>query len=104
MTPNKTKSYKLALLLGLLIPILYLFFSELINDKILGKTDLERLTSIPILGIVGRNYSGFALLSKQSPKSSVYEGFRSYKTNLNFLNSSKQDKEILSYFFSQWGR
>lgn len=95
VTPNKKRSYKIALLLGLLIPILYLFLSELINDKILVRTDLERLTSIPILGIVGRNYSGFELLSKQSPKSSVYEGFRALRSNLNFLNSSKKDKVYL---------
>ena len=87
VTPNKPKSYKIALLLGLLLPILFLFFSDLINDTIIARADLERLTSIPILGIVGKNYSGFELLSKQSPKSSIYEGFRALRSNLNFLNS-----------------
>ena len=57
VSPDKQKSYLLALLCGLLIPILYLLLEEIINDTIMSKKDLERLTKIPILGIIGRNYS-----------------------------------------------
>ena len=45
--------------------------------------------------MVGRNYSGFSLLSKQSPKSAVYEGFRALRSNLNFLNPNADKKVYL---------
>ena len=93
ISPNKKRSYTLALLFGLLVPILFLFFLDFIRDTIVNRSDLERLTKIPILSIIGRNYSGYELLSNQSPKSSLYEGFRALRSNLNFLNTST-DKQV----------
>ena len=95
VSPDKNKSYLIALLCGLILPIAFMLFSELINDTIITRTDLERLTKIPILGLIGKNYSGFSLLSKQSPKSSVYEGFRALRSNLNFFNTAKDKKVYL---------
>jgi len=95
VSPDKYKSYLIALLCGLILPIAFMLFSELINDTIITRTDLERLTKIPILGLIGKNYSGFSLLSKQSPKSSVYEGFRALRSNLNFFNTAKDKKVYL---------
>lgn len=95
VSPDKNKSYLVALLCGLLLPIGFMLISELLNDTIIDRKDLERLTKIPILGLIGKNYSGFSLLSKQSPKSSVYEGFRALRSNLNFLNPNKDKKVYL---------
>ena len=93
--PNKIRTYIIAFLLGLLVPVVYLFIVELINNKILTKIDLEKLTSIPILAVLARNYSGNTLLSKHSPKSSVYEGFRALRFNLNLLNNNNSSKVYL---------
>jgi capsular exopolysaccharide synthesis family protein len=93
VTPNTKKSYLIALLFGLLIPVLYIFILDLLNDTIITRMDLEALTKVPILGIIGRNYSGYDLLSKKDPKSPVYEGFRALRSNLNFLNPN-QDKQV----------
>lgn len=93
--PDKDKSYLIALLMGLLLPISFLLISELVNDTIITRSDLERLTKISVLGMIGRNYSGHNLLSSQSPKSSVYEGFRTLRSNLNFFNAAKDKKVYL---------
>ena len=93
LIPNTKKSYLIALLLGVLVPFIFVVISELISDTVTTRIDLERLSSIPILAVIGRNYSGYELLSKQSPKSSVYEGFRALRSNLNFFNSL-QDKQV----------
>ena len=95
VTPDKNKSYLIALLCGLLLPIAYMLISELLNDTITTREDLEKVTKIPILGLIGKNYSGFSLLSKLSPKSSVYEGFRALRSNLNFFNPTKDKKVYL---------
>ena len=89
VTPDRARSYTIALLLGLLIPILILFLIEVLNDKIITRSDVDKFVDLPLLGIISKNYSGHTLLSKQSPKASVYEGFRSLRSNLNFLNPSK---------------
>ena len=93
--PKKKKSYLIALLLGLLIPILFLLIRELIDDTLLTRTELEKITKIPFLGIIGKNYSNYNLLSNQSPKSAVYEGFRALRSNLNFFNVNHEKKVYL---------
>tara|TARA_B100001758_G_C18416864_1_gene620792 strand:+ start:4268 stop:6607 length:2340 start_codon:yes stop_codon:yes gene_type:complete len=95
VSPDKKKSYILALIFGVLLPVLYLLVSEMLNDTIVLRSDLERFCSIPVLAIIGRNYSGHNLLSEQSPKSSVYEGFRALRSNLNFTNISKKNMVYL---------
>ena len=81
--------------MGLLIPICFLLISELVNDTIVTRSDLERLTKISVIGMIGKNYSGHNLLSSQSPKSSVFEGFRALRSNLNFFNPAKDKKVYL---------
>ena len=95
LTPDKEKSYIIALLLGLILPLLFVLIKEIINDKIITRIDLVNVTSIPVLGMVSRNYSGYNLLSEQSPKSAVVEGFRALRSNLNFLNQSADRKVYL---------
>ena len=93
--PNKSKNYIIAFLLGIMLPILFLLFKELLNNKIITRTDLEKSTSIPILGMIGGNDSAHNLLSKQSPKSAVFEGFRALRSNLNFFNINADKKVYL---------
>ena len=95
VTPDKANNYTIALLLGLFLPLLLLLLKEIINDKLITRIDLEKTTKIPILGMIGKNYSGYSLLSKQSPKSAVYEGFRALRSNLNFLNPNDDKKVYL---------
>ena len=93
--PDKTKNYIIALLIGLMLPMIILLIKELINEKILNRADLEKATSIPILSIIGSNHSGNILLSQQNPKSAVFEGFRALRSNLNFFNPENNKKVYL---------
>ena len=93
--PDKSKNYMLAFLLGIGLPILFLLIKELLNDKIITRTDLVKSTSIPILGMIGGNDSAHNLLSRHSPKSVVFEGFRALRSNLNFFNTNADNKVYL---------
>ena len=93
--PDKSKNYTIAFLLGMVLPLVILLLKDLINDKIITRTDLEKASSIPVLGMIGRNYSGHSLLSQQSPKSAVFEGFRAVRSNLNFFNPDSDKKVYL---------
>ena len=95
VSPDRNKVYMIAFLLGFLLPIIIIFIGELLNEKIITRIDLEKTTKIPLLGMISKNYSGYILLSKQSPKSSVYEGFRSLRSNLEFFNPSQEKKVYL---------
>ena len=92
--PNPKTVYLYALLIGLIIPILYFVIYEIFNDKILTKKDLQNLTNIPIIGFIGKNYSGNTLLSKHNPKSVTFEGFRALRSNLISLLDNSSNKNF----------
>ena len=95
LLPNKSQNYLFALLSGFILPLLFFLIIDILNDKILSRFDLDKYSTIPVLGIIGTNRSGFNLLSKQSPKSVVYEGFRAIRSNLNFKTENNNSTVFL---------
>lgn len=93
--PNKNQNILLATFLGFIFPLLFFLFFDLFNDKILSRFDVEKLTSIPILGIIGRNNNINNLLSKINPKSIIFEGFRAIRSDLSSLLEEMNGKVVL---------
>ncbi|MBT5859264.1 MAG: polysaccharide biosynthesis tyrosine autokinase [Flavobacteriales bacterium] len=91
--PNAKQTFSIAILLGFLIPLLVLLLLDVINDKIQSRLDLEKITDIDLIGVIGRNHSANNLLTKLGPKSSIAEGFRALRSNLNYKD--KEDKVYL---------
>ena len=92
--PVKSKSYAIALVLALLIPILIISILELLNDKITDKENLESQTKIPLIGIIGRNNENTNLFTDVKPSSFILEALRSIRTNINyFLNDNIENKK-----------
>ena len=93
--PNKNQNILLATFLGFIFPLLFFLFFDLFNDKILSRFDIEKLSSIPILGIIGRNNNINNLLSKINPKSMIFEGFRAIRSDLSSLLEEMNGKIVL---------
>ena len=72
-----------------------LILLDLINNKIRSRIDLEKLTDIEIIGIIGRNHSAKSLLIHLNPKSFITEGFRALRSNLSYKNQEGKDKVYL---------
>ncbi|MDC0201996.1 hypothetical protein OAJ56_02010, partial [Flavobacteriales bacterium] len=95
VTPNVTRVYTISLLAGLLLPLLLFLILDLINDKIRSRMDLEKLTEIEMIGVIGRNHAAKSLLTDLNPKSSISEGFRALRSNLSYKNYEGKDKVYL---------
>ncbi len=93
--PNKNQNILLASFFGFIFPLLFFLFFDLFNDKILSRFDIEKLSSVPILGIIGRNNNIYSLLSKINPKSIIFEGFRAIRSDLSGLLEEKNGKIVL---------
>ncbi len=93
--PLPKKSYSLALLLSLLLPTGFIFIRDQLNDTVRDKKIIEKLTKMPILGVVGLSKDGYALIVSQKPKSIIAESFRSIRTNLKYFAAGKDQKVIL---------
>ncbi len=89
--PTSRRNYMIALMLGLIIPGLYIFIVDQFHNKILDKKDIERGTQVPVIGFVGHNTSKNELPVLEKPGSSLSESFRSIRTNLKYyLNGEKK--------------
>jgi tyrosine-protein kinase Etk/Wzc len=93
--PNYQLNYLVGGALGLIIPLLFIVIRELTFDRIETRGQLERITSIPIIGVIGHNdlTSNLAILDK--PKSIIAETFRSLRSNLQYFSTEKELQTIL---------
>jgi len=95
ISPNKQLNYLLAIIAGLIIPFCYLILKNAFNNKIESQDDIERLTSIPVLGKILHNRYKTNNLMFEFPKSNLAESFRSLRTNLDFYARGDQRKVIM---------
>ncbi|MCZ2845019.1 MAG: polysaccharide biosynthesis tyrosine autokinase [Candidatus Bathyarchaeota archaeon] len=82
-----------ALLLGLLVPFLFIYLKQLLNNKIQERGDIEDITrEIPIVGeipSIGKNDSEMVL---ENDRTVLGESFRILHTNLQYLLANYSEK------------
>lgn len=83
--PKTGVNYVLALFLGLLLPLLVIVVIFFVNNTIHNPEDISKLTSIPLIGIVGINTDKTNLAVFEKPKSALSESFRAIRSSLQFL-------------------
>jgi capsular exopolysaccharide synthesis family protein len=71
--------------MGLLLPLLIIIGIFAFNNSIQNADDLSKLTSIPLIGVVGVNNSKSYLAVYDKPKSALSESFRAIRSSLQFL-------------------
>jgi capsular exopolysaccharide synthesis family protein len=92
--PNKRAIQLLAVILGLGLPAMYIFFLEIINDKVNTRYDIEKLTTASVLGEVGHSHSGSSMIVSKTNRSMVSEQFRIIRSNLQYV-LNKIDKPVI---------
>ena len=94
ISPRRKMSYIIGLLFGLGIPVVIVSIRDFFNETIRSKSDLTKITNIPILGVIGNSDKGSNLVVLDNPKSIIAESFRSLRTNIQYLASEKTSKVI----------
>ncbi|WP_027126979.1 GumC family protein [Gelidibacter mesophilus] len=90
VAPNKMLTYLGAVLFGLLIPIGFIFVSDLLDTKIYDKDDLQQILKVPYIGDIPQTSKKMKLISKvdYSPKA---ESFRILRSNIDFVLKNHGD-------------
>jgi len=83
--PKTSVNYVLALFLGILIPLIFVFIIFFINNSIQNPDDISKLTQIPLIGVIGFNKDSVNLAVFEKPKSALSESFRTIRSSLQFL-------------------
>jgi len=93
-TANPAGTRNKMLMIGTLIPLIFIALREFMNNKINDKSDIENNTQIPILGTISNNNKKTNLPTFDKPKSPISESFRALRTNLQYLLVEKTQKVI----------
>jgi capsular exopolysaccharide synthesis family protein len=93
--PSKRSIQLLAILIGLIVPALFIFIAEILNDKITTRFDIEKITPVPILGEIGHSYMETALIVNKTTRSMVAEQFRIIRSNLQYILGKTEKPVIL---------
>lgn len=83
--PNTRLNYVMAALFGGMIPFFLVFVIVFFDTKIRNVKDLERLSTIPFLGAIGRNRTKNIKAVIDNPASPIAEAFRNLRASLMFL-------------------
>ncbi|MFD1145330.1 GumC family protein [Larkinella insperata] len=95
---NKT-TYLLFSILGLLVPVGLIAVKDMLNNRVLRRSDVEEATQTPILGeiVKSRQNSGDNLVFKPRMQSVIGEQIRALRTNLQFMRSDPAKSQVLLF-------
>jgi capsular exopolysaccharide synthesis family protein len=65
------------------------------NDKVTSRGDIEKLTSVPIIGEVGHSFMEEALVVKPNHRGIVAEQFRVIRSNLQYVLPNSQNPVLI---------
>ncbi len=93
--PAKFKIYFMALIAGLILPMVLLFFKNLFTTKFSSQEDLQAISKAPVVGEICHNRHRSQLVVKEGKSSSIVELFRLLRNNIQFMLPTDDDKVIL---------
>lgn len=83
--PRSRNNNMIALVMGLLIPVILISLIDLLNNKVIDKEDILAKTSAPIVGFISHNNLDTELPVVKNPGSTLAESLRSIRTNLKYF-------------------
>ncbi len=95
--PKQPFNYLIAMMLGVIVPMLYVLTKETLNNKIQTVEEIEKAYKIPVLGVIGKNRNDKdRLIVNRKPNSTIAESFRALRSNIQFLfNQNQKSKTIV---------
>ncbi len=94
ISPNLPLVAAMALIFGLALPAVFLYFKNVLNNRIILKGDILKKTSVPILGEISHNTENEVLLPL-TERSIIAEQLRGIRTNLQFALGGGDSKVIM---------
>jgi tyrosine-protein kinase Etk/Wzc len=94
ISPNKLMIAGIGFVLSIILNLFYLGIIYLLNNRISGLSEIEKIVGVPVLGVVpsSRYAVDIGLHVVDHPKSMVSESIKTLRTNLDFfsVNSTKK--------------
>ena len=89
ISPRKAVIMMAALLFGCVLPFVIIYAIGLLNMGVRGRADIEKYTTIPVIGEIPHVTEGFdktKIMVSEKSNDTLSEAFRLLRFNLNFVN------------------
>ncbi|NVK66293.1 MAG: polysaccharide biosynthesis tyrosine autokinase [Flavobacteriales bacterium] len=94
VSPNKKLVYLLCGILGILIPILFFYIKGLLDNKLSGREEIEKL-DLPVLGEIPLSNQPLLETFPSISRNTITEAFISVRTNIGFIINRKSSNVIM---------
>jgi len=88
--PRENRNNMIAILFGILLPVILILIVDYLNNKIIDKKDIEKRTSAPVIGYISHNSLKTEIPVARNPGSTLSESFRSVRTSLKYFLKDKE--------------
>jgi capsular exopolysaccharide synthesis family protein len=105
-TPNKSLIKMLAVIIGIIVPVIIMIIKDFLNNKITDKQEIENTTQVPIVGELSYLKRRKGVVVDTQSKNPIAEQFRLLRTNLHYIAPGGQKFKtiLLSSFISGEGK
>lgn len=93
--PNKKTTYKIALLIAIVLPLAFIYLRNLFNDKVRTREDIMKRTTIPIAGEISHIRKLKSKILPALKQDLTGEQFRLLRSNISFLQKQNEKQVIL---------
>ncbi|MGM0613104.1 MAG: polysaccharide biosynthesis tyrosine autokinase, partial [Bacteroidota bacterium] len=93
--PKPSMNYSIAFIIGIMLPLVIILIRDFFDNKIHTHDEIQKLTSVPVLGVINHSKlsSNTSVIFK--PKSILAESFRALRTSLQFYMPG-DDKKVIT--------
>jgi len=84
-------NYLMAILVGIVVPVTAAFILTLLDFYVHTPKDLEKLSPVPLIGVIGQIKHPNNLVVYEQPRSSVAEAFRGLRSSLHFMYNQESN-------------
>ncbi len=92
--PKTPLVYSMAFLLGLVLPVSFMYGRDKIHNRITNRKEIEDIIGNPILGELSYEKTKSPIVALDKSNFVIGEEFRTLRTNLNFLHEKKQSGRV----------
>lgn len=103
ISPKKGTLYLFSLVVGLFVPVIYVFSKDALNFRVISHRDINDRTSVPIIGDIMYKDDLPTIVISNNSRTLIAEQFRSIRTNLQAVVSNHQGAKVTLFTSSMSG-
>ncbi|MBP1664291.1 MAG: capsular exopolysaccharide family [Bacteroidetes bacterium] len=94
IAPNSKMIMLVFFMLGLLLPLAFIFLKDMLQTKLTTRKQVEKMTDVPVLSELSHNTTGLRVIDHRAFNDSNVELFRLLRTKLNFVLQQPTQKVV----------